>query len=420
MRSAGLLLMVIAVAACAERPASTSQSPSATPPASRTSTPSASSAPTSTTRPTAATTTPSPTVSPSPSSTPSGSWQHLVDLPVDASGPLTGSSGGYVLAGWAHAGIWFSADGIDWQSIALPLPTGCAAEVNDVVEFERVGFMAVGELGECPDGGAPDAAAWFSRDGLQWAAAAGLPATDGRWFDAASLSPWRVEDDWEALLAQYVDTGERWGHSVWRSRDGQRWEREAVVTLDGLHGWARGSPDGTRVFGVDLGVDPGFPARRLVATDDFINFREIEPPVDEAGSFGSVVAPRDDIRSSWVLGYSTGAANAPGFSETVWVSPDLETWTKSNLADLEFAVEIVPLGRRYLAGTPIDCVYYNDPCAPRWFVSDDGLAWHEIATFATGGSQIVSFADGPAGLLSVATALKDQSATGVSVWRYLP
>ena len=145
--------------------------------------------------------------------------------------------------------VQFSADGIGWQSVALPGTTN--AQVEGVAALGS-GFVAVGAGGTTTR----SPVAWWSNDGLQWTSAT-VEVHPGDGFVAV----YAAHDGLMALSS----TGDVPGlTSFWTSPDGRSWKPSAadplgVVTEGEGQGSANGifSGDGTRLLGYGtVGTDP--------------------------------------------------------------------------------------------------------------------------------------------------------------------
>ena len=145
--------------------------------------------------------------------------------------------------------VQFTADGIGWQSVALPATT--PAQIKSVAAFGS-GFVAVGADGTTTR----SPVAWWSNDGLQWTQAT-VADHPGDGFVAV----YAAHDGLMALSS----TGDVPGlTSFWTSPDGRSWAPSAadplgVVTEGEGQGSANGifSGDGTRLLGYGTGgTDP--------------------------------------------------------------------------------------------------------------------------------------------------------------------
>ena len=124
-----------------------------------------------------------------------------------------------------------------WQNVTLP---GDGAEVQGVAAF-GTGFVAVGISG--PNANA-NPVAWWSEDGLHWAAAAPVTRPGEGFIHVHAGAGGLFAEAWGGPFAGL--------HSLWTSADGQSWsvsaEPLAAAQGDGTvaGGWFEG--DGTRLL----------------------------------------------------------------------------------------------------------------------------------------------------------------------------
>jgi hypothetical protein len=245
---------------------------------------------------------------------------------------VTAGPEGFVAVGFQERGphrdgrIWYSADGTTWHRVGEQDEFD-AVELLDVAPSPE-GFVAlgIGNLGAAVE--RPHAAFFTSSDGRSWLRIAGVPGSEDTYPESLTGGP-------DGVVAAGSDVD---GASVvWRSVDGQTFERVAIETTDGaVHGIvdpeavadgyvALGSMSEPPIFMRSTDAERWEPTPIEVAEDMVAT--ELVP-----GKWGNVV------RGIWAPG-CTGMAACGG--ETIaWWSRDGSVWVRLPAADSPIATGV--------------------------------------------------------------------------------
>jgi hypothetical protein len=238
-------------------------------------------------------------------------------LAVGASALLDSSTG--------DAKSWISIDGVHWQ--ASPVQASLRdAEMNGVTTAGGSGLLAVGSDGfpgaSTQLSGSKGAMVWNSHDGLAWSRVVANVELAG------GLMRSLVDTQW-GLFAYGTDLPLRTGASappLWRSSDGQRWERVSRLTFEGSYRQVIGvaATDGSLVAaGTAINAEPS----TWVSTDSL----DWQASAIELGSQGrtsptqlaGIVPFRGELLMS---GTMTVGGTDPFLETPIWSYEDLGGW----------------------------------------------------------------------------------------------
>ena len=160
-------------------------------------------------------------------------WAHTE---LDGALAIESGHGRYIAVGSAgapaQAAAWSSLDGHTWElATVVDPPVGSA--MTDVVATED-GFVAFGVESMVDDRIGERVHAWSSADGLEWQdAVVGAPSRKGFQVIAQGLA---TAPSGQLALAMFRGKGGGSGvgaQRLWRTTDGQTWERVALPKTDG-------------------------------------------------------------------------------------------------------------------------------------------------------------------------------------------
>ena len=155
---------------------------------------------------------------------PTGVSWHRVDVPGFVIGAASGP-GGFVTAGPAERGVWFSADGVSWARSSVPASS--EAFVESVLSTDDR-WLITGSDGEAR-------LAWSSVDGEAWSQV-GWPAEfSGTIQEIASTG--------EYFFVLSNDVFDK-GTTLWRSSDAQTWTEISPGPVTATSGFLEGTPGG--------------------------------------------------------------------------------------------------------------------------------------------------------------------------------
>lgn len=340
-------------------------------------------------------------------------WEVIGESELNEVNDVTAVEGGFVAVGSTKvgAGIWFSVDGLVWESVSSDqAPLGSGRVV--AVAATTVGVVAVGkdEDPETSDGWESTTVLWLSPDARTWERIEGAFTSGGEIFDI-SVSP-------SGLVA--VGTNSATDDLVlWSSEDGRAWE-QITTTIDPLE---PGSPllfaasaaaseraDGGLVVTACCDSDLDFHNRVGIwwSADgaswmrvglDQAQFEEAEVFAAAAGPDGFAIAGlknQSEIQS--------GAAIS-------WFSADGVNWREGGVIGSDvFITALTWTGSRWLAGGS-----RRDVGGWAAFQSPDGSAWEEVHLPELFG-ELRAMAVGPTGIVAVGSGAFIAHSNDGSAW----
>ncbi len=295
--------------------------------------------------------------------------------------------------------VWSAADGVDGGE------GGDGAQVAAITASGQ-GFVAVGWW---DDGSSRNGLIWFSQDGATWSAV-GAP---GQLDSVGLVDVVETADGYVALGVGTLGAIDR-PHAVFlASPDGRTWARLAQVpgSADTYPEWLASGDDGVVAAGTDA---DGAPAVWRSPDGESFERVAVDLPADLS------VSDPHAVDGGFV------ALGGPGSPPSMLRSADGLTWSATSIdtADDSFATRLVPGEWGWVAqGASAPTCAANTSCpasAVAWW-SQDGGSWGRLPSdgspAATGGSIVVSA--GMHGLLAIDGASAWASPDGWA-WRPLP
>ena len=370
---------------------------------------------------------PSEAAQPAPTAVAALEWRLIGQIDGRVMG-LTSFASGYltVTDDEELEGIWYSADGIEWQlsqigTSFVPCP-GWVPRVDAHTGQILVAGSQVVLLGDeydpdnwlCGDDGreAWRPMAWTSTDGRQW-----LPAARG-WTERTThvSAVWTAGAGWEAAVTENDHSAAPGETVVLGSPDGLTWHQLArlgnrIAPYDETGPLVAAAADdgGRRVLVAsewiedDAAPDDEATVISLFDSSDGVSWRLLEAPFggrhqaryEELPYVTQVISPTD-AGGAWLFVLQT-AGGAPA---RVWATRDFAAWDDAEFPrpTVDF---IVPTSVGLISQGRVECYVAGGACpAPRQrqFTSGDGQHWMPLQPRLTGE---LSVADGPAGVLLI-------------------
>ncbi len=393
------------------------------------------------------------TEAPTPSST--LAWYAHGTIPSAEIKGVVGFAGGYVAIGWRRT-VWFSADGVTWQAVALPFTVSTDrygrsldADVQGITTNGRQVLVVGGYShepcvapGAVTTGGGPlcqlAPLAWVSADGRTWRSAyPGPRPADPPGYSQGSefVAAWPVPTGgWDAALSYW--SGESLhGRDLWHSVDGITWAALApapalaTANADAFPWVHAGVADATgrRIlwqgwsdFTEPFPSGAGRPVMTLATSLDGRSWSIIDGFPGRDAEVGTGVAPMSGRSTRWVLAGASNFVDDFTSTPTVWSSDDFVHWTATPLrtesGSLVRSVSSVILASSgYVA---VGAVWDAAQADHETWVSDDGLTWVALRRSGAPGSSFGPgiVAAGPAGVIGIGPSPTDGEHTS-GVWQ---